>query len=125
VVREVPEATAPKANTIEVPIALVLSMPIFITPAPAKREIACQAGREGAALAVSCANTGSAYAQVREIVLQRAGNTLARFEGGAYILPGARKSIGLATSQPVEAGQATLKVTFDDGKDQSFDVRLP
>jgi hypothetical protein len=32
-VREVPEATAPKDKTIQVPIALAMSMPVFITPA--------------------------------------------------------------------------------------------
>jgi fimbrial chaperone protein len=128
IVREIPEATAPKGNTIEVPIALALSMPVFITPPPAKREIDCQASREGAALAVTCANTGSAYAQIREILLVRgdAGAApLARFEGGAYILPGARKSIGIAATAPIAAGEAMLKVTFDDGKEQSFAVRLP
>ena len=128
IVREVPEITAPKANTLEVPIALALSMPVFITPATAKREINCQAGREGTALAVTCANTGSAYAQIREIVVLRgdaASAPLARFEGGAYLLPGARKSIGITAAQPIAAGEATLKVTFDDGKDLSFSVRLP
>jgi fimbrial chaperone protein len=128
IVREVPEATAPKGNTIEVPIALALSMPVFITPPPAKREMDCQAGREGAALAVTCANSGSAYAQIREILVLRGDASsapLARFEGGAYILPGARKSIGITAAQPIAAGEATLKVTFDDGKDQSFNVRLP
>ena len=128
IVREVPEATAPKGNTIEVPIALALSMPVFITPPPAKREMDCQAGREGAALAVTCANSGSAYAQIREILVLRGDASsapLARFEGGAYILPGARKSIGITAAQPITAGEATLKVTFDDGKDQSFNVRLP
>lgn len=128
IVREVPEATAPKGNTIEVPIALALSMPVFITPPPAKREMNCQAGREGAALAVTCANSGSAYAQIREILVLRddaSSAPLARFEGGAYILPGARKSIGITAAQPITAGEATLKVTFDDGKDQSFNVRLP
>ncbi|NJS35283.1 MAG: fimbria/pilus periplasmic chaperone [Brachymonas sp.] len=129
IVREVPEVTAPKGGTLEVPIALALSMPVFITPPPAKREINCQAGRDAAAaVMVTCANTGSAYAQIREISLQRgdaASTPLARFEGGAYILPGARKSMALAAGAPVAAGEATLKVTFDDGKDQSFVVRLP
>ena len=83
---------------------------IFITPPVAKREMQCSASREGAALAVSCANVGSAYAQIREITLLREQSQLARFEGGSYILPGARKSIGLATAQPVAAGEATLKV---------------
>jgi fimbrial chaperone protein len=127
IVREIPEATAPKGSAIEVPIALALSMPVFITPPPAKREINCQASREGSALEVTCANTGSAYAQIREILLLRDANApaLARFEGGAYLLPGARKSIGITAAQPVPAGEAMLKVTFDDGKDQSFGVRLP
>ncbi|MBS7808033.1 fimbria/pilus periplasmic chaperone [Variovorax sp. PCZ-1] len=128
IVREIPEATAPKGNSIEVPVALALSMPVFITPPIAKREINCQANREGVALAITCANTGSAYAQIREILVLRgdaAAAPLARFEGGAYILPGARKSIGISAAQPIAAGEATLKLTFDDGKDQSFVVRLP
>ncbi len=125
IVREIPEATSPKATGIQVPIALALSLPVFITPPVAKREMDCSATREGAALAVSCANNGTAYAQMREVLLNRGDTTLARFEGGAYILPGARKSVGLAAAQPVPAGEATLKITFDDGKDQSFAVRLP
>ena len=125
IVREIPEATSPKATGIQVPIALALSLPVFITPPVAKREMDCSATREGVALAVSCANNGTAYAQLREVLLSRGDATLARFEGGAYILPGARKSVGLASAQPVAAGEATLKITFDDGKDQSFAVRLP
>jgi fimbrial chaperone protein len=128
IVREIPDATAPKGNTLEVPIALALSMPVFITPPIAKREMDCQAGREGTALAITCANTGSAYAQIREILVLRGDPSaapLARFEGGAYILPGARKSIGITSPTPVPAGEATLKVIFDDGKEQSFVTRLP
>lgn len=128
ILREIPEVTAPKGNAIEVPIALALSMPVFITPPPAKREVNCQAVREGAALAITCANTGSAYAQIREILVLRgdaAATPLARFEGGAYILPGARKSMAMSSPAPIAAGDATLKVTFDDGKDQSFNVPLP
>ncbi len=128
IVREVPEATAPKGNTIEVPIALALSMPVFITPPPAKREMDCQVGRADGALAVTCANTGTAYAQIQEILVLRGDSNsapLARFEGGAYILPGARKSIGVTPAQAISPGEATLKVKFDDGKEQSFAVRLP
>lgn len=131
IVREIPEATAPRGNTIEIPIALALSMPVFITPPIAKREITCQPEGSNAALSFICANTGSAYAQIREMSLIRgdAAAPLARFEGGVYILPGARKSIALtSTTTPtltVAPGEAILKVTFDDGKDQSFVVRLP
>lgn len=125
IVREVPEASVPKSNNIEVPIALALSMPVFITPPIAKREMACQAVREGAALVAGCSNIGSAYAQIREITLQRGTQTVARFEGGAYILPGARKSIAIKTEQAVSAGEAVMHVVFDDNKSQSFNVTLP
>jgi fimbrial chaperone protein len=128
IVREVPEVTAPKDGTLQVPIALALSMPVFITPPPAKRDVNCEARREAAGLSVSCANGGTAYAQVREIAVLRgdaSASPLGRFEGGAYILPGARKSMAITSAQPIPAGEATLKVTFDDGKDQSYSVRLP
>lgn len=125
IVREIPEAVASKTNTIEVPIALALSMPVFITPPIAQRDISCQAGRDGAALAVTCSNSGSAYAQVREIVLKRGDGELARFEGGTYILPGARKVMLIRPAQPVAAGTADMTVIFDDGKSQTLNVSLP
>ena len=126
IVREVPEATASQSNTVEVPIALALSMPVFITPPPARREITCVAERGAAAIAAVCSNTGTAYAQVREVTLKRADASLARFEGGEYILPGARKAIALkAGAQPAPAGPAQLTVLFDDGKNQVFDITLP
>jgi fimbrial chaperone protein len=125
IVREIPEATAPKGNTIEVPIALALSMPVFITPPIAQREMACQAARDAQALAVTCANTGSAYSQLREVTLKRGDAQLARFEGGVYILPGARKTVSLKPDQAVPAGEAVLQVMFDDGKSQTFNVTLP
>jgi fimbrial chaperone protein len=125
-VREVPEATAPKDKTIQVPIALAMSMPVFITPAAAKREMACSAARTGqASLEVACANTGTAYAQLREILLRRGDQVLARIEGGIYILPGAKKTISLAASRVFPAGPAELAATFDDGKTQVFAVELP
>lgn len=126
IVREVPEATASPGNTVEVPIALALSMPVFITPPPAKREIACVAARSADTVSAVCNNTGTAYAQVREVTLKRADATLARFEGGEYILPGARKAIALKPgTQPAAAGPAQLTVLFDDGKNQVFEIALP
>jgi fimbrial chaperone protein len=125
-VREVPEATAPKDKTIQVPIALAMSMPVFITPPAAKREMACSAARTGqASLEVACANTGTAYAQLREILLRRGDQIVARIEGGIYILPGAKKTISLAASRVFAAGPAELAATFDDGKTQVFAVELP
>jgi len=125
VIREVPEATRPKDGTMEVNIALALSMPVFITPPVAKREVSCEAGREGSAVQAICRNSGNAYAQVREATLRRGGAELARFEGGSYILPGVRKSIPLKTNATVPAGPVQLNVVFDDGKTQAFEVVLP
>jgi len=125
-VREVPEATAPKDKTIQLPIALAMSMPVFITPPGAQRDMVCSANRAGlATLEVACANAGSAYSQLREISLRRGEQLLAHIEGGIYILPGAKKTISLAASQAFAAGPAELVAAFDDGKTQVFSVVLP
>ncbi len=128
IVREVPEITNPKQQGIQLPIALALSMPVFITPPPAKREVNCELVRgEAGAPAVSCANSGTAYAQMRDIRLHRNDQTLARFEGGAYLLPGARRTV---TPKPEGAGLTggeplTVEVQFDDGQTSRFTARLP
>ena len=120
ILRELPEAGPSKG--INVPIALALSMPVFITPPAAKQQISCGASREDGALAVHCANSGSAYAQVREVLVRQAGQTVARFEGGAYILPGARKRLPLVAERPVPVGALQLVVSFDDGSTQTFEL---
>jgi len=126
IMREVPEAVASKDKTIEVPIALALSLPVFITPPPAKREMDCTAARSTPQVVnVSCGNQGTAYAQVREISLMRGDQTLARFEGGTYILPGARKTMSVNGEQVIAPGAAQLNVRFDDGKSQAFSITLP
>lgn len=126
VLREIPEATAPKKGAVEVPIALALSMPVFITPPSAKREIACGVTRgEAKSLAVTCANTGSAYSQIREVTLRRKDKIEGRFEGGVYVLPGARKTIAVPSPQPVAKGPLQIAVSFDDGKEQVFEAALP
>ena len=124
IMREIPEASAPK-DKIQVGIALALSMPVFITPPPAKREMACQAsGMQGEALNVSCENKGTAYAQVREIVAKRGDRVLGRFEGGAYILPGARKAMPVKLEGALPGGPLQLAVTYDDGRSDAFDVTV-
>lgn len=126
IMREVPEAVASRDKTIQVPIALALSMPVFITPPAAKREMSCQADRGNPqTLNVSCTNSGTAYAQVREILLKRGAQVLARFEGGTYILPAARQVMSVKGEQAITPGAAQLSVSFDDGKSQTFDVTLP
>ena len=122
IVREIPEATAPpKGNTIEVPIALASSMPIFITPPSAKGEVDCtllKLSPQG--LQAKCANSGTAYAQIREVLLQRSGERLALFEGGVYILPGAQKILDLKSTKAISPGAAEIVVTFDDEKNQTY-----
>ena len=122
IMREVPEAVAMIARTVQLPVSLALSMPVFITPPPAKRIMDCVTAPN---LTVICANSGTAYAQVREIVLKRGTVTLARFEGGTYILPGAQKVISLKGEPAKSLGAAQMSVSFDDGKTQIFDVTLP
>jgi fimbrial chaperone protein len=126
IMREVPEAVASRDKTIQVPIALALSMPVFITPPPAKRDVSCLAERAAAqALNVTCSNSGTAYAQVREVLVKRGAQVLAKFEGGTYILPGARQVMNAKGEQAIAPGVAQLGVSFDDGKTQTFDITLP
>jgi fimbrial chaperone protein len=125
VVREVPEVLA-KPDALQIPVSLVLSMPVFITPPKAQREVQCDLAGADKTLQVRCANHGTAYAQVREATVKRGERELARFEGGAYILPGAAKTLSLqAAGAEREPGPAELAVTFDDGKRQIFGARLP
>lgn len=126
IIREVPELTAPKDPAIAIPISLALSMPVFITPPTAKNQVTCEAARgmEGT-VQVSCANNGTAYAQVREVLVRRSNQLMGRLEGGFYILPGAKKALSVKPLQPVVAGPAELAVTFDDGKSQTFPVVIP
>src|SRR5262245_40630938 len=120
ILRELPEASANKGITV--PVALALSMPVFITPPNAKARMACEAAREQGDLIVFCANSGNAYTQVREVLVKQNGATVARFEGGAYILPGARRRIAPAAEKPVPTGAVQLVVSYDDGSSQTFDL---
>lgn len=128
IVREVPEAVANKDSAVQLPIALVLSMPVFITPPNGKRQVACEMGKSPTrALEAVCQNTGNVYAQVRGVELRRGESVLARFEGGTYLLQGVRRALGLkpegAAAPP--PGAAELVVKFDDARTQSFAVELP
>ena len=124
IIREVPEARP--APGIQVPIALALSLPVFITPPVAKRQVDCSTQHpEAKTVNLQCSNTGTAYAQIREAVVTRGNQALAKFEGGNYILPGASKTVSLKGEQAITAGEAKLVVTFDDGQSQTTNVTLP
>lgn len=124
IIREVPEALP--STGIQVPIALALSMPVFITPPVAKRQMDCSTSpADATAVNLRCSNTGTAYAQIREATIKRGEQTLARFEGGSYILPGASKTVSLKGEKTVPAGQAQLVITFDDGQNLTTSITLP
>jgi len=130
ILREVPEAAGGKEN-VQVTIALALSMPVFITPPLAKYDVACDAKlANGGDLDVACANTGTAYAQLRDIVVKEKGGerALGHFEGGVYVLPGAKKIVPVKIERPGAttplAGALQLIVTMDDGKAHTFDVTV-
>ncbi len=128
VVRELPEAIATKEGEMQLPIALVLNMPVFITPVKAQRVIDCAATTvSDKPVEVICQNQGNASAQLRDIELKRDGKSLARLEGGIYLLPGAKKSIQLKTEEGARlvSGPAELSVLFDDRKQQHFVLSLP
>lgn len=126
IVREVPEATHPHAK-IQIQLALAFSMPVFITPADAKSKLGCIAQRAPAnAVYAVCENTGSAYAQLLDLVLtDAAGTKLASSDKGGYILPSIKRSFVLKPAgNSIPAGKAKLTVKLDDGSKQTFDVTL-
>jgi fimbrial chaperone protein len=126
IVREIPEALS-GGNNVQLQIAMAFSMPVFITPEGAKRNVVCVAQRTTAdSLKVICENTGNAYAHVRNFVLNNAtGEKLAATETGGYILPGIKRSFDLKRLDgKIPAGKAQLLVTQDDGQVKTFDVTV-
>jgi len=125
ILREVPEALAPK-QSVQIQIALALSMPVFITPPGAKRKVSCViASMEGKSIGIRCGNSGTAYAQIREAEILRSDKKIAGFSGGAYILPGASKTIAADVESAPSSGPVRVKVTFDDSTTQEFELSLP
>lgn len=122
IVREVPEAQSPD-KAVQVQIALAFSLPVFITPADAKRKLECGLERSGSALNAICENAGKAYAQPREFALVAAdGAKLAARDTGGYILPGMKRGFELKGAAP--KGNARLVVSLDDGTSQAYDVSV-
>lgn len=126
VLREIPEAHAADKK-VQLQIALAFSLPVFITPPGAKRDVACTASRAAPdTVNAVCVNRGRAYAQLRDLQLGAAdGAKLAGLESAAYILPGMTRTYALKRAQgAIAAGAAKLAVTFDDGTSQAFDVTV-
>ena len=126
VVREIPEARPPSANS-EVQIALAFSLPIFITPKNAKPILDCQAARLAAnTVQVNCTNSGNAHTHPVSFLLSTmAGSKLAEQGTGGYILPDIRRSFELKrVDGNVPSGKAKLAVALADGTTQNFDVTV-
>ena len=128
IVREVPEAKALADKEVKVQVALAFSLPIFVTPPGARRNIRCDLERAAAqTVRVSCLNNGTAYAQVRGLTLTAAsGEALAQREVVGYILPDNKRSFELqSATAKIPAGRVKLQVAYDDGTAQTFDGTLP
>ncbi|WP_298932985.1 molecular chaperone [uncultured Ramlibacter sp.] len=126
IVREIPEARpASTDNTLQ--IALAFSLPIFITPPTAKRDLSCSATRASAnAVMATCKNSGTAFAQVREFVLLASnGERIATRDTGGYILPEITRSFEIKREgAAIPSGAMKLQVALDDGTMQAVDLAL-
>lgn len=126
IVREIPEVKPPEPG-VQLQIALAFSLPVFITPPSAKRQLLCgvQRAAQNTVTAV-CENTGTAYAQPTEFKLNDAnGQTLLVNNSGGYVLPGIKRSFALKREAGrIAGGKVQLLVTQDDLSVQTFDAVL-
>lgn len=126
IVREVPEARQGDKD-VKLQVALAFSLPVFITPPSAKRELDCNAEKLAPdTLRISCDNRGAVYAMPREFtVSSSAGQRLAARETGGYILPGVKRSFDVKKPDGnYPSGALKLAVTLDDGSTQTYDVTV-
>jgi fimbrial chaperone protein len=124
ITREIPEAAAAKDRSLNVSIALALSMPVFITPPIAKQSLSCAAVSASAtALKVECTNAGAAHTQIRRAVLERDAQPLGKLDNAGYFLAGTKRQFDIALTAPM-AGTALLKLDLDDGSSPSFELKL-
>lgn len=125
IVREIPEAQV-EENKVKLQIAMAFSLPVFISPSGAKRDLDCNTSRRGpATVQVSCINLGNAYAQPLEIALTTPdGQPIASSQTPAYLLAGTRRSFQLSAPADLPSGRARLTVRQDEGQLQTFEVTL-
>ena len=126
IVREVPEAKAPSKD-LKLQIALAFSLPVFITPPGAKRQLSCGVQRVASdTVNAVCENTGNAYAQpVTFALVAENGSPLALRDTGGYILPDIKRGFAIKSQgAPIPAGKGKLRVTLDDGTVQTFEAQL-
>lgn len=116
IAREIlPEPTEEFEGT-QVQVALALSLPIFITPRDSANDVVCALqNMTPEPDRVVCENSGTAYAQLRELQVSGAdGKELIKLDAAKYILPGAKASFNLPEGITLPSGTNTLQVTMDD-----------
>ena len=127
IVREVPEAGPAQNKDLKLQVALAFSLPIFITPPSAKRQLVCATQRIAAdTVRASCENKGNAYAQMRGFALLGGSGEKVAGRDGGYLLPEIKRSFDIKRPEgKIPGGAMKLQVTMDDGSIQSFDAALP
>ena len=111
IVREVAEIAAVKPASVNVQIALALSMPVFITPANSKSDMHCSipvaengpdaktlmppASPNTGALKFVCKNEGNGHAQIRHAWVVQQGKVIANLDNGGYFLAGTQRMLSL------------------------------
>lgn len=126
IVREIPEARK-GTKTVELQVALAFSLPVFVTPPGAKRDLQCSVERAAAdSVTATCENVGTAYAQPRDFALSNVvGSKIAGRDNGGYILPGVKRGFAIKRAEgKIPAGPAKLTVTLDDNTVQTYDVAI-
>ena len=126
ILREIPEAR-PATKEVTIQIALAFSLPVFITPPRAKRELHCSTERVAPdTISAVCENKGNAYAQPREFVLlAENGDKIATRDSGGYLLPEIKRSFEIKRAGAnIPSGKVRLQVAMDDGTVQTFDTAL-
>ncbi|MFM7024571.1 MAG: molecular chaperone [Limnohabitans sp.] len=126
-VQEMPETTSDKAQGLQIPISLALSMPVFITPPGVHHGLQCQlATLVPSRTRLSCQNTGSAHAQLREVTVSQQGRVLGRYSGSSYILPGAHKDVPITFMQgPPSDGPVRVEWLFNDSQRDQLNAVWP
>jgi fimbrial chaperone protein len=127
IVREVPELSGVPQEGVAVPVALALSLPVFVTPPGARAQLDCAPRREAQQLLLTCVNKGTAVALLRSARLERGAAALGSYTGAAYLLPGASRSLPLAvvSAADLAPGPARVVLGLDDDTSTALEVDLP
>lgn len=118
------EASARSAEPPAVPIALALSLPVFITPPKARHDLQCAVEWPTTSEPLAhCENRGRAHARLGRLDLLEGPALLARHEGSVYLLPGVRVAVKLAAERLVDkGGPRVLRALLDDQESRQWVV---